>query len=235
MDASEKLVQDHLHHRGYVDVMYEPDGNVPSDFLVNGAIAIEVRRLNQNHFAGPDAKGLEEVAISLRDKVKDLFSSMGAPTKSESWFVHFEFSRPVENWKTLRKKLRSALAAFRDGTKQERAVIAKGRNFELEVFCRTSKPHATMFVLAGYTDKESGGWLLAEMETNIRYCANEKEEKISEVRSKYPEWWLVLVDRIGCGLDNFDREMFRDQVSIAHTWDKIVIIDPQDHTRWFEI
>ncbi|WP_239797687.1 hypothetical protein [Candidatus Nitrotoga arctica] len=192
MDASEKLVQDHLHHRDYVDVVYEPDGNVAPDFLVNGAIAIEVRRLNQNHFGGPNTKGLEEAAIPLWNQVKDLLSSMGAPTKGESWFVHFEFNRPVERWKTLRKKLRSALAAFAVATKQERAIIAKGRNFELEVFCRTSKPHATMFVMAGYTDKESGGWLLAEMETNIRYCARKKEEKISKVRSKYPEWWLLI-------------------------------------------
>jgi len=43
MDASEKLVAKYLAHRGYMDVIYEPDGNVPPDFLVNGCIAIEVR------------------------------------------------------------------------------------------------------------------------------------------------------------------------------------------------
>ena len=89
--------------------------------------------------------------------------------------------------------------------------------------------------MAGCSDDESGGWLLAEMETNIRHCASEKAHKIAKVRSKYPEWWLALVDHIGYGLDEFDREMFRDQVSVAHTWDKIVLIDPRDHTRWFEI
>lgn len=96
MDASEKLVEDHLHHRGYVNVAYEPDGNIPPDFLVNDTIAIEVRRLNQNHFGGPNAKGLEEVAIPLWNKVKALLASMGPPTKGESWFIHFTFSRPVE-------------------------------------------------------------------------------------------------------------------------------------------
>ena len=65
MDATEKLVAKHLKHRGYANVVYEPDGNIPPDFLVDGTIAIEVRRLNQNHFDGPDAKGLEEVAIPL--------------------------------------------------------------------------------------------------------------------------------------------------------------------------
>jgi len=118
---------------------------------------------------------------------------------------------------------------------KSRQIIATGTNFELEVFCRTSKPHSDMFVMAGCADEDSGGWLLAEMETNIRHCASEKEGKVAKVRSKYPEWWLSLVNHIGYGLDDFDREMFRDQVSITHTWDKILIIDPRDHTRWFEI
>ena len=92
-----------------------------------------------------------------------------------------------------------------------------------------------MFVMAGCTDQESGGWLLAEMETNIRHCASEKARKISKMRPKYPTWWLALVDHIGRGLDDFDTAMFREQFSIEHAWDKIIVIDPGDHTRWFEL
>lgn len=235
MDATENLVEKYLKHRGYVDIVYEPDGNIPPDFLVDGHIAIEVRRLNQNHFVGMEAKGLEEVAISLWHKVKGLLASMGSPIKNESWFVHFRFSRPVEPWRSLEPKLRKGLDTFMSSLIQDRKIIAIGQGFEIEVYCRTSTPRSTMFVLSGCTDEESGGWLLGEMETNIRYCANEKARKISKVQSKYPQWWLALVDHIGYGLDDFDREMFRDQVSIVHTWDKIILIDPRDHRRWFEI
>ena len=235
MDSSEKLVDAHLRHRGFTDVAYEPDGNIPPDFLVNGNIAIEVRRLNQNDFSGTAAKGLEEVAIPLWKKMRALLTKMGPPTDGESWFIHFSYKRPVEEWKTLEPQLRSALAAFMASGIKGKQVLVKGLNFELEVFCRTSKPHADMYVLAGCADEDSGGWLLAEMETNIRYCASEKERKISKVRPRYSEWWLALVDHIGHGLDDFDREMFKDQVSITHTWDKILVIDPRDHSRWFEI
>lgn len=235
MDATEKLVEDHLKHRGYVNVIYEPDGNVPPDFLVDGSIAIEVRRLNQNHFDGASAKGLEEVAIPLWKKVKSLLASMGPPVKGETWFVHFRFGRPVESWKSLEPKLRSGLRSFMASSAQARAVVAAGQGFELEVFCRASKPHQTMFIMAGCSDDESGGWLLAEMEANIRHCTSEKARKIAKVQSKYPVWGLALVDHIGYGLDDFDREMFRDQVSIEHTWDKIILIDPRDFRRWFEI
>jgi hypothetical protein len=235
MDSSEKLVDAHLRHRGFTSVVYEPDGNVPPDFLVNETVAIEVRRLNQNDFTGTAAKGLEEVAIPLLERVKALLQSLGPPIAGESWFVHFTYKRPVEDWKTLEHKLRSALQAFVAASTKGRQVIARGTNVELEVYCRTSKPHADMFVMAGCSDEDSGGWLLAEMETNIRYCASEKERKVSKVRSKYGKWWLALVDHIGYGLDDFDREMFKDQVSISHTWDKIIVIDPGDHRRWFEI
>ena len=235
MDATEKLVEDHLKHRSYVDVVYEPDGNIPPDFLVDGHIAVEVRRLNQNHFAGAAAKGLEEIAIPLWKRVKALLASMGPSINNESWFVHFRFNRPVEPWKSLEPKLRNGLTSFMASSSQARCVVATGQGFDLEVFCRTSTPHPAMFVMAGCSDRESGGWLLAEMETNIRHCASEKARKIAKVQSKYPQWWLALVDHIGYSLDNFDREMFRDQVSIEHTWDRIILIDPRDHRRWFEI
>jgi len=235
MDTTEKVVEDHLKHLGYTDIVYEPDGNIPPDFLVNGTIAIEVRRLNQNHSDGVATKGLEEVAIPLWNKVKGLLASMGPATESESWFVRFRFTRPVEHWKTLEPKLRVGLTAFSRASAKTRTIVAQGQGFELEVFCRTSKPHPTMFVMAGCSDEESGGWLLSEMESNINYCASEKSRKIEKVRSKYPQWWLALVDHIGYGLDDFDRELFRDQVSIQHDWDKIILIDPRDHERWFEI
>jgi hypothetical protein len=234
MDRTEKLVSEHLAHRGYKDVVYEPDGNIPPDFLVDGSIAIEVRRLNQNHFDGQDAKGLEEVAIPLWNKIRSLVLSFGAPTCGESWFVYFRFTRPVEHWKTLEPTLRNAIQGFVQSQDKRKGTIARGVGFELDVF-RASKPHASMFVMAGCSDRESGGWLVSEMETNIRHCASEKSRKIAKVRSKYQEWWLALVDHIGYGLDDFDRQMFRDTVSIEHNWDKIVIIDPNDHRRWFEI
>jgi hypothetical protein len=238
MDPTEKLVKDHLEFRGYKDIVYEPDGNIPPDLLVDGAIAIEVRRLNQNstNDDDPDGKrrGLEEVAIPLWNKIKKLAVSCGAPVGGESWFVFFRFTRPVEPWKTLESKVRSALIAFSQSPNKEKGSIVAGDGFELDVF-RAGNPRPTMFVMAGCSDRESGGWLLAEMADNIRYCAREKSRKIAKVKSKYAVWWLALVDHVGYGLDDFDRQMFRDQVSIEHDWGKIVIIDPRDPTRWFEV
>ncbi|WP_048441060.1 hypothetical protein [Caenimonas sp. SL110] len=235
MDASEKIAHDYFVHRGFKSIVYEPDGNIPPDLLLDSSTAVEVRRLNQNYFDAAGAQGLEQVAIPLWRKVKALFTSMGPPISGESWFVHFRYGRPVEPWKSLEPKLRAGLTSFMASPTKGRTVVATGQGFELEVFCRTSNPHASMFVMAGCSDEESGGWVLAEMETNIRYCASEKARKIAKVRPNYSTWWLALVDHIGYALDDFDQEMFREQVSIQHSWDKIILIDPRDHTRAFEI
>jgi hypothetical protein len=234
MDPTEKLVCVHLKHRGFTNIIYEPDGNIPPDFLVNGTIAIEVRRLNQNYFDEIKAKGLEEVAIPLSNQIKNLLGSLGAPVNGESWFVFFRFKRPIEQWRSLEPKLLQALKTFIASPVKQKGGIYRSGGFELDVF-RASKAHATIFVIGGYSDQDSGGWVLSEMENNIRHCAAEKSRKIEKFRHKYGEWWLGLVDHIGYGLDDFDREMFRAQVSIEHDWDKIILINPTDPTRSFEI
>lgn len=235
MDSTERLIKDNLQHQGYEDIIYEPDGNVPPDFLVNGSIAVEVRRLNQNHDDGNETKGLEEVAIPLWKRVENLLGTYTNREYGESWFVHFRFSRPVEEWKKLRPRLENALNEFRDSANRTSGVIATGRGFELKIFCRTSKPHESLFVMAGCLDHESGGWVLSEMQKNIIYCAKEKEKKIEKVRNKYSTWCLALVDYIGHGLDGFDREQFRTSVCIEHSWDKILIVSPADFRHWLEI
>jgi len=235
MDASEKLVADHLAHRGFTNVIYEPDGNVTPDFSVDGNVAIEVRRLNQNHYDGTNTKGLEETSISLWKNILNLLNDIGTPIADETWFVHFRFSRPVEQWKKLRPSLHQALTDFAASETRQGRVIFENQGFELEVYCRASTIHSTTFILAGCSDQDSGGWLLAEMSKNISHCASEKSRKIAAVRPKYQCWWLALVDHIGYGLDKFDRDQFQSQISIEHDWDKIIIIDPRDHTRWFEI
>jgi hypothetical protein len=48
MDDSEKLANDYLSRLGFQDIVYEPDNKNPPDFLADGRIAVEVRRLNQN-------------------------------------------------------------------------------------------------------------------------------------------------------------------------------------------
>ena len=233
MDDSEKLVERFLIHRGHTNIVYEPDGNVPPDFLVDGKIAIEVRRLNQNHNDGIATKGLEETAIPLWNQISKMALSLGKPTSGVSWYLFFRFSRPI-NWDTLKPKVLAELKSFINQPLHQKTTFDFGNDFQIEVF-PSHNQYATFYVMGGRSDEQSGGWLIEEIAKNLQHCINEKTNKISKFKSKYPQWWLVLPDHIGHGLDDFDQSLFRDQVSLSHTWDKIILVNPLDPTRAFEI
>ena len=78
---------------------------------------------------------------------------------------------------------------------------------------------------------------MSEVERNLRLCIADKERKIARHRGNYAEWWLVLADHIDYGMDENDQAVFRTEVMprISHTFNKIVLLDPRDHRRAFEV
>src|SRR5580765_7098077 len=105
MDSSETLASDYFTHLGFSRIEYEPEGrSKPPDFLLNGRIAVEVRRLNQIETLSQAARrprGLEEIAIPLWNTVQDLLPSFGPPTAQVSWYVFIRYNRPVPSKRDL--------------------------------------------------------------------------------------------------------------------------------------
>lgn len=236
MDESEQLVEAYLKHCGFKDVRYEPDGNIPPDFLADGRVAVEVRRLNQNHDdgSGRGPRGLEEATIPLWKRISEYLLGLGpAPASGSSWYVFYRYSRPVPAWKTLSKELDAVLRPFMASADPRQFETRLPCGVEVKIF-RAPMPKQTFFVPAGHSDQQSGGLLIEEIEANLKLCIAEKEKKILNVRAKYPEWWLVLPDHIGLGLDPFEQQLFRNKVNLIHNFNKIVLIDPRDPTRSFE-
>lgn len=234
MDETEKIVEIFLYSQGYNNIKYEPDGNVPPDFSIDGKIAIEVRRLNQNYFGNLKPQGLEETEIPLWQRMKKLLACFGPARSGETWYVSIWFGRPMMPWQMLKPKLCMVLEKFLLNPRRCNGTIFDEVGFKLDVF-RASKSHPQLLIMASSSDSECGGFILGEMEKNIQYCADEKSQKILRYRPKYPVWWLALVDYIGHGLDDFDLEMFYEQSAVQHTWDKIIIISPRDPKRHFII
>ncbi len=240
MDDSENLVEAYLKSIGFTDVLYEPDGNVPPDFLAEGRVAVEVRRLNQNYDdgTGKGPRGLEEAAIPLWRRFRDYLTGLGpAPASGQSWYVFYRFSRPTPAWKDLKRQLDALLLPFMaSATPQPFETRLKvGGEFWIKLF-RSPVPKPTFFRPAGHSDEQSGGWLIGEIDTNLKHCIAEKTAKIASYRAKYPEWWLVLPDHIGYGLDDFEQELFFDQVNVQPGgFDKIILLDPRDATRAFQV
>jgi hypothetical protein len=235
VDSSEQLVFEYLSRRGFESVVFEPDGNVPPDFVADGRVAVEVRRLNQHDESEVRPRGLEETAYPLMGHVRQVLKSLGPPLNGESWFVSYTYRRPLAPWKTLERRLRDVLAAFRDGPTRRTCDIVVANGFELDVR-QASKTHSTFFLLGAVSDHDSGGFVLAEMDRNIRICVAEKTRKVEPVRSTYPEWWLALVDHIGYGhLDAVEQAELRRVIALEHGWDKILLVHPLDANQAFEL
>ena len=237
MDRTEGLVLDHLRARGFSDVVHEPDGNVPPDFLVDGRIAVEARRLNQNIETGGRIEGLEQHDFPLRDRMRALLASLGPADESGSWFVLHDFRRPIPSWLELRRSVVdvcNAVARLADcpaGTTLESELHP---NFTLQFF-KSSKTFESRFVPGGSSDFDSGGFVVGEVARNLRYCIDEKTKKIARVRHRYPEWWLILVDQIGYGLDPDDQEQLKAHGGVEHAWDKVILVSPSSPERFFEL
>jgi hypothetical protein len=232
MDRSEAAIEKLLAQMGFSNVVYEPDGNVPPDFLINSEIAVEVRRLNQNFNDGSGMRGLEEVTTPLWQKMTRLVESI-AETDGNSWFVWFRFSRPVPSWKSLEPDLRDALLEFKVSANKSTRTIYSAPNFQVEV-AEASQPLETFFRMGGMSDRQAGGWVVAELISNIQHCATEKLLKIEPHRNKYRTWWLALTNYTGFGLDEYDRRQLLQHLQRPAGWDKVLLINPSDPTSWVE-
>jgi hypothetical protein len=113
MDPSKMLAKTYLESLSLGVVAYEPDGQIPPDFIL-GDIAIEVRRLNQNHESGGEYEGLETGQASILRYVKNLLPTFGAPKDGRGWWVFLTFRRPIDG-KAIKRGLPKALAAFQAG------------------------------------------------------------------------------------------------------------------------
>lgn len=231
----EEIVGRYLRHCGYTRIVYEPKGrNASPDFEVNGYIAIEVRRLNQNYEGPTGIVGLESADMPLRQIIGDIASSLGPPLRGESWYIHYDFRRPIEIDKRLKDQLECELRTFRDSADHQPKQLKVGDAIRLEIE-RAGTTYPTFFVLGGLNDADAGGWTEAEVIRNAKIFINQKTANLSKYKSAYPEWWLVLVDRIGFGLGMADWEYISRSVPCGSDWDKIIVVASWDHTRAFEL
>jgi len=233
MDTSEKAVLKYLKCNGYKNVVFEPDGNVPPDFIVNSA-AIEVRRLNQNYFSGSQVVGLEEISIPLWHRIESLVQNIEVIDFDESWHVTINFMRPIGKLKEVGLTIKDQLLKFVQLPEKKSPYIIYCNNFDIELY-RASIVYESYFICSGQDDLDAGGFTLSEMKNNIDYCIQEKSEKIRKYKHNYEYWWLALVDHISRGLNDHDIAMLREGIRLPPDWDKLIVINPRDIGRSFEL
>lgn len=235
MDRTERAIFEYLTHHGFLNVAYEPDGQVPPDFSVDNRIAVEVTRLDLNVAAPPMRRSLEQDANPLARIILKALASMGPPDADGSWFVTYQFRRPLPAWKLLRRQIPDRLRELiRSGIQHgARYEITHGLSF---TFYRAEASFPTRLVFGGFVDGNSGGFVIANIIRNLPLCIHEKARKIAPFRQRYPEWWLAVLDLIGYGrLEESELTALRQVVPVTAPWRRIILVSPSDHTRGVEI
>lgn len=237
MDPIERHAKNFLLSQ-FQEVTFEPLGQSrPPDFLGDGRVAIEVRRLNQNTQNTGKITGLESIERKLSDAVGSILAGFGAPNSGKSWFVSYSFQRPLPDLKKLRNSIKEALDGIpTDFATEDVRSVQVHDNFKL-MFSDAGVPLEQKFELGGYCDLDSGGWVQSELIRNVQICMDEKAQKMSAIEGVYNEWWLVLVDHVSLaiGPSFLDLEFLKSNVRIPGIWDKVVLLSPSDHCKWNEL
>lgn len=226
MNVDEALALDYLKSLGYADIVHEPDGQKMPDFLIDGRIAVEVRRLNRQVETAPGKfVGIETAQVTLLRCLRPTLRSLGHSKDGVSWFVSCTFSRPIPDPSIIRRALKRILAEFRDGGVREREFSITDR-LTFSLF-RSHRPYPDSFVLAGFVDEDSGGWLISDLLKNTQLCVDEKTPKMETTRAGYPVWWLVLIDHVAHGT--------WEQITVKHSWDKVILVNPLSPSQSYEV
>lgn len=241
MKWEETHARTYLEHLNLGPVVHEPHGNVTPDFVVDGRIAVEVRRLNQYHFGGGKPEALENVTHAIANVVKSVMQSFGPPFPDDGlgrrcWALFYRFERPLAPHKQLRQALTAALEEVRRDRPDVPREFVLGAGASVRVIpSPILKP--TMFWEVGRGDQNSGGMLMDMYQSSLDIVVAEKWAKVSKSphRAQYPEWWLVLIDTLGTKLDDFDLEIFLDEVSVARGFDRVIIVAGNDATYGVDV
>lgn len=206
----------------------------PPDFVVDGKYAVEVRRMNHIIEINGQKRGEEELRVPLEKAIRKVLGEFGPPEGGKGWYVNCTFDYlkfPLPKTRVVQQQVREALQSLLGGTSELARFPSIQEFIRLECgVCLDfflGSPKSSMFVL---NDVSSGKGVRVDSETrkNLQHCINEKCTKIAGQRSRYSEWWLLLIDRflyISLQLSS-DDELKKGGIPFQKTFSRIVVISP---------
>ena len=161
------------------------------------------------------------------------------PTAGQAYWVNLSFSRPLGDLKRIKGYVREKLQDFLVDPRETPCEIELAKNVVITLL-KAGKPHTQTFRIGMQSDGDSGGLVAGIYISNIRHCIEEKTQKISAHRARYPRWWLVLVDNLsGFSHDDPDDrteiETVKNSLIKPSAWEKILVISPHSEMELIHI
>lgn len=204
MKPEEIITEKYLKSLEIGNVIFEPDGNIPPDFKINNQIGIEVQRLNQYFFKGNKPEALEQLDFPIWDAFTESLNSFDQHFQGKTYFVALRYERPLEsNIKVIKAQMKHALTSFLVQNLETPAEMQVNEQVNFYIG-KAKTSNGRLFLAAGKADMDAGGFIVSNYIENINLCIQEKNLKVNSVSQNYKEWWLLLVDTLGWGLDQND-------------------------------
>ena len=229
MKREEKIANDYFISEGFHKIVYEPDGNIPPDFLLNDSIAVEVRRLNQHLKRQKFPIPLEELEFKLIPRIRNLLKSFHSPQIKSSAFLTISYGRPLKVDKKLIADINKILLEHIPSINEQREYIIR-ENLTIRIWPTKSKLSG-IYEIGIQSDHDSGGFMVGEMYRSLNIIIEEKRSKIEPYREKYDEWWLLLIDHMWLGLDEQEIYQLRSLSLANHPFKRIIVLPPIDFKK----
>jgi len=233
MNKDEEIVKKILENMDYKDIIFEPDGNIPPDFLCDSKIAVEVRRLNKHINYNDTQKPIEELSSRLIPKVYNLLEEIKNDFKDYSVTISIRYQRPLKVDKQLIRDIKTALyqnIPFPDKNK----ILVIRENLQLRLnntIRKMSKP----ILLGSINDYDVGGAVVSMILNNLQVVIEDKNKKVKPYLNNYPEWWLILVNHIWDDLDEIDKKQINSIPGFNSYFDRIILVSLRDYNNIIEI
>lgn len=251
----ETLARNWLRRQGYKDIR-RPCSD-PPDFVVDGAYAVEVTRLNQRIAVGKGkrSKGEEEARKPLTDHIEKVVGCLGSPgNEGRSWVVdcEYDFSMALPKRRVVTAEISVALAPLLKPYDNTVVFSMHSRHVDYEKHAGEISglgfPHLCLacglcldlaefsydpasFIVQNVSDGE-GIEVAEELRRGIRNRLRDKSEAILNRNrvGEYGTWWLVLVDHV-CLLPMqmlSESELSSIRDQEFVFWDRVVVVSSRN-------
>jgi hypothetical protein len=232
MKPDEKIAKAYLEHLEGKEIEYEPDGNIPPDFLLNQEIAIEVRRLNQNFKINDRNVPVEKLEYKILQIVRVL-ETIKNDSYDYSILFSIKYKRPLKIDKKLLNEIEQKVI---DVIKIiENTINIVINNNLLIKLTKSPRKYSEYFSLLSITDMDTGGLVHQIVYNNLKISLQEKENKIRPYFKKYQIWWLILIDHVGFMLKDYDFDLLNKMPILECVFDKIIVVSYFDPKNSHEI
>ncbi|SHH02477.1 hypothetical protein [Winogradskyella jejuensis] len=221
MKHEENIAKDFFEFIGYDDIKFEPKGNRTPDFVLDGKIAVEVRRLNRFYNNEP----LEKVAFNFFPKILNQIENFKTEKITNiSSFVSVSYIRPIKYNKDIKKRINDVLETHLEEIGESKKYIIN-ESLTLD-FIPSEKWLGKIYNFGMYSDLNDFGFIVSDIVESLKIIIPEKTAKVENYKSEYKVWWLALIDNVGYGLSKNEIIQLKSLIDFDLYFDDIVFISP---------